>query len=104
MKRRAGPAVDDVQQAAVPGRGAGPAASGADAGALEYHDTAVGRLPRGPAADAALAAAAHSSAAEVPAPRVAAAPGAGLGRLVPVLCAVALAAAIAILAWRRSTA
>jgi hypothetical protein len=105
MKRRAGPAVDDVQQAPAPRRGAGrPAAPGADAGLLEYHDTAVGRLPRGPAADAALAAAALSSPAEVAAPDAEAARGAGLARLVPVLVAAALAAAIAILAWRRSTA
>jgi hypothetical protein len=65
---------------------------------LEYHDTAVGRLPRGPASDAALAAAALGRAD--PEPPAAAAPR----RLAPAAVAVAgLAAAIAIVLWRRSS-
>jgi hypothetical protein len=101
MRRRAGPAVDDVQHAAGPRRRAGAAAA-PGAAVLEYHDTAVGRLPRGPAGDAAVAAAALTSPAEVRATG-AAARGAVLGRAVPALFAAALAAVIAILAWRRST-
>ena len=73
----------------------------------------MGRLPVGPAADAALAAAAMKSGAEAaparPARRSAdvldlgaASRGAVLKRLVPALGA-ALAAAVAIVIWRRSS-
>ena len=62
---------------------------------LEYHDTAVGRLPRGPAADAALAAAALSE-GRAPDRHVAT-------RLLPAAAAAALAALVAIVLWRRST-
>jgi hypothetical protein len=76
---------------------------------VEYHDTAVGRLPVGPAADAALAAAraprvagpaGERRRAEVRDPR-AVSRGAALTRLVAALAA-ALAAAIAIVVWRRT--
>jgi hypothetical protein len=101
MRRRAGPAVDDVQHAAAGGRRAGgPAVP--RAAVLVYHDTAVGPLPRGPAADAALAAAALTSPGEV-GTHGATARGGVIGSVVPTLFAAALAAAIAILAWRRST-
>jgi hypothetical protein len=60
---------------------------------LEYEDTAVGPLPRGPAADAALAAAAAGTAA----PR----------RVAPLVrsaaVALALAAVVAVALWRRSS-
>lgn len=65
---------------------------------LEYRDTAVGRLPVGPAADAAVAAAAGAPAARA-AP---ASPAAVLTRPAAALAA-ALAAAIAIVLWRRSS-
>ncbi|MEA2382521.1 MAG: hypothetical protein QOH72_2492 [Solirubrobacteraceae bacterium] len=72
---------------------------------IEYQETAVGRLPVGPAADAALAAAAvgapERSSADVPEVG-AAARGAPLKRLAPALAA-GLAIAIAIAVWRRSS-
>jgi hypothetical protein len=116
-RRTGGPAVDDVQADGTPARTtAGVAAPGP--GGLRYHETAVGRLPVGPAADAALAAAAvrpadppdaHPPAAPERPPdpgRAAGAPsrGAVLRRLAPG-AAVALGAALAIvLVWRRATA
>jgi hypothetical protein len=74
---------------------------------IEYQETAVGRLPVGPAADAALAAAAvgapapERSSADLPEVG-AAARGAALKRLAPALAA-GLAIAIAIAVWRRSS-
>jgi uncharacterized protein len=92
------PALDDVQLA---GRGQAPRA----ATVLEYHDTAVGRLPKGPAADSALAAA-HAAPRERRSADVldlgAASRRAVLERVVPV-AAAGLAAAIAIVLWRRSS-
>ena len=77
---------------------------------VEYRDTAVGRLPVGPAADAALAAAAETRAAAdaravLDAPPAAEMPARGriTRRLLPALAGVA-AAAVAIVVWRRSTA
>ncbi len=81
---------------------------------LDYQDTAVGRLPVGPAADAALAAAATTSGAEAaparPARRSAdvldlgaASRGAVLKRARPRASARPLAAAVAIVVWRRSS-
>jgi hypothetical protein len=68
--------------------------------ALEYHDTAVGRLPVGPAADAARAAAARPAADDARRSRrwplpVPAAVGAGLA---------AIAAVVVIVVRRRSAA
>ena len=100
--------------ASAPGSTRAAATSGdAVVPTLDYQDTAVGRLPVGPAADAALAAAAMKSGAEAaparPARRSAdvldlgaASRGAVLKRLVPALGA-ALAAAVAIVIWRRSS-
>ncbi len=105
----AGPAVDDVQLDG-PSRRHGDGIPSTRTAAIEYQETAVGRLPVGPAADAALAAAA--TAPEPAAPRPArerrsaevldlgaASRGALLKRLVPA-AAAALAAAIAIFVWR----
>jgi carbon monoxide dehydrogenase subunit G len=107
----AGPATDDVQADGTPGRVADAVPASGPA-VLEYQETAVGRLPVGPAADAALAAAATSAVPAARPPRErrsadvldlgAASRGAVLKRLVPVLAA-ALAAAIAIVVWRRSS-
>jgi carbon monoxide dehydrogenase subunit G len=105
----AGPAVDDVGPdgtARRPRDGSAPTQTAV----LEYHETAVGRLPVGPAADAALAAAATASQPAAPrSARVrrsaevldlgAASRGAVLKRLVPA-AAAALAAVIAIVVWR----
>ncbi len=91
----------------------GPRAEGAApelaaAAGIEYEQTAVGRLPVGPAADAALAAAAAARPPAPPRPRPtadvldlgAASRGAVLKRALP--AAVAAAAALgAIIAWRR---
>jgi hypothetical protein len=71
---------------------------------VEYQETVVGRLPVGPAADAALAAAAETRAAA--AERRAADTPARCGvtrRLLPALAGLA-AAAVALVLWRRSTA
>jgi hypothetical protein len=100
-----GPAVDDVQADGAPGRRRDRATATA---VLEYHDTAVGRLPCGPAADAALAAAAATAAPPAPKSRNADVLDLGaawsrgiLKRFVPALAA-ALAAAIAIAIRRRA--
>jgi uncharacterized protein len=102
----AGPAVDDVQA----DRASERAQDTVVTAALEYQDTAVGRLPRGPAADAALSAAAVAgSGRQRQPPRRsaevldlgAASRGAVLKRLVPAV-ALALAAIIATVLWRRS--
>ena len=99
------PAADDVQL-----EGATNAAPATAALFLDYEETAVGRLPKGPAADAALAAAAARTAP----PRAArerrtaevldlgaASRGAVLKRVVP--AGVAAAAAIgALVLWRRN--
>ena len=74
---------------------------------IEYQETAVGRLPVGPAADAALAAAAVGPPAPERAPADApdvgaAARGGALKWLAPGLGA-ALTIAIAIVVWRRSS-
>ena len=74
---------------------------------VEYQDTAVGRLPVGPAADAALAAAAETRAA--PDETRAADPPARSAvtrRLLPALAGLAglAAAAVALVLWRRSAA
>jgi hypothetical protein len=71
------------------------------AAGIRYQETAVGRLPVGPAADAALAAAA-AGAPERPPADVGAVPRAALKRLLPALAA-ALAIAIAIVVRRRSS-
>jgi len=77
--------------------------------AIDYEETAVGRLPKGPAADAALAAAAASSpsARERPSADVldlgAASRGAVLKRAVPVAVAAAALGAV-IVVWRRRPA
>src|SRR3954451_17197610 len=78
--------------------------------ALEYQDTAVGRLPRGPAADAALAPGALGGPAADPAGpverdhRPAPVRAAAVRRVAPVAAALAaLAATIAIVLWRRSS-
>jgi uncharacterized protein len=99
-----GPAVDDVQSDGTPGRGE----VGIEAAVLEYQDTAVGRLPRGPAADAALRAAAATGSGPRPQRRSAevldlgaASRGAVLKRLVPAVV-LALAAIIVAVLWRRS--
>ncbi|HZB74817.1 MAG TPA: SRPBCC family protein [Solirubrobacteraceae bacterium] len=98
-----GPASDDVQS-----NGTVRHPVVAEAGALQYERTAVGRLPKGPAADAAVAAAAAGRPAAAPRERRtadvldlgAASRGAVLKRAVPV--AVAAAAALgAVIAWRR---
>ena len=96
--------------AGVRGNGSARGAAVAEAPtALDYEETAVGRLPKGPAADAALAAAA--AAAPSPSPRRsadvldlgAASRGAVLKRAVPVaLAAAALGAAVVV--WRRRAA
>jgi carbon monoxide dehydrogenase subunit G len=104
-----GPAVDDVQ-ANGRGRRAAPAPAAAIP-EIAYEATAVGPLPVGPAADAALAAAAAVRPAGAPRERRtadvldlgAASRGAVLKRAVPV--AVAAAAALgAVIAWRRRSA
>ena len=98
-----GPASDDVQS-----NGAVRRPVVAEAGPLQYEQTAVGRLPKGPAADAALAAAAAARPTAAPRERRtaevldlgAASRGAVLKRAVPL--AVAAAAALgAVVAWRR---
>jgi hypothetical protein len=71
------------------------------AAGIRYQETAVGRLPVGPAADAALAAVA-ARAPEPPPADVGAVPRAVLTRLLPALAA-ALAIAIAIVVRRRSS-
>jgi hypothetical protein len=108
----AGPAMGDVRTAgAADDAAAAVAAPGVPR--LEYQETAVGRLPVGPAADAALAAAAITSAGRAgrPAPERrpadvvdvgAASRGAVLKRLVAAL-AGALAAAVAMVLWRRTS-
>jgi uncharacterized protein len=98
------PAADDVQLAGAPS--APPATAAAQ---IEYEETAVGRLPKGPAADAALAAAAASRPPRPARERRtadvldlgAASRGAILKRAVPV-AAAAVAAIGAIAVWRRS--
>jgi hypothetical protein len=100
-----GPAVDDVQA-----NGHGPRAATAPEAAphLAYEETAVGRLPVGPAADAALAAAAAGRPAAAPRERRtadvldlgAASRGAVLKRVVPAVVAAA-AVAGAVIAWKR---
>ena len=78
---------------------------------VEYQETVVGRLPVGPAADAALAAAAETRAAAAKrraaaAERRAADTPARCGvirRLLPAVAGLA-AAAVALVLWRRSTA
>jgi hypothetical protein len=115
------PALDDVQLDREP---AAPAAS--PAGAIEYQETGVGRLPKGPAADAALAAAAAAPrtaradpalAAAAAAPRPARADSARATadardpsgasrrevrrRALPAVAA-AIAAVVAVVVWRRS--
>ena len=103
-----GPAVDDVQSngtvrrpVIIPGA------------TLEYEDSAVGRLPKGPAADAALAAgAAGRRLAAAPRERRtadvldlgAASRGAVLKRAVPVAVAAAAAVGAAVIVWRRRAA
>ena len=93
----------------VRGGGAARAAAAAEAApAIDYEETAVGRLPKGPAADAALAAAAVPGS---PPPRRsadvldlgAASRGAVLKRAVPVAVAAAALGAV-IVAWRRRAA
>jgi len=100
------PAADDVQS-----NGSARAPVAVAPAAIEYEDTAVGRLPKGPAADAALAAAAAGGRATRPRERRtaevldlgAASRGAVLKRAVPV--AAAAAAAIgAVIIWRRRAA
>ena len=75
--------------------------------ALDYEETPVGRLPKGPAADAALAAAAASRPRERPTADVldlgAASRGAVLKRAVPVAVAAAALGAV-IVVWRRRAA
>ena len=100
----AGPAVDDVQSDRTSGRGS----DGLGTSVLEYQDTRVGRLPVGPAADAALAAAATNGASPMRERRSAevldlgaASRGAVLKRVVPA-SAVALVAITAIVVWRKS--
>jgi uncharacterized protein len=99
------PAGDDLQ---LVGSGGAPPAGVTSL--LEYEETAVGRLPKGPAADAALAAAAERNGAAQPAPARRAADVLDLGaasrdavlrRVVPVAAAVA-GAAIAFILWRRN--
>ena len=101
-----GPAADDVQS-----NGAVRRPLVAHGAAVEYEESAVGRLPKGPAADAALAAAAAGRPIAAPRERRAAdvldlgaaSRGAVLKRAVPV--AVAAAAALgAVIAWRRRSA
>ncbi len=107
--RRCGPAVDDVQIDGPP-RGPSDGIGSTQTAVLEYQETAVGRLPVGPAADAALAAAATTPGPAAPRPTRArrsaevldlgaASRGAVLTRLVPAVAA-ALAAVIAIVVWR----
>jgi hypothetical protein len=100
-----GPAVDDVQSDGTP---RGPVVPGEERPALDYEETAVGRLPKGPATDAALAAARR-----VPPARErrtadvldlgAASRGALLKRAVPV-AVVAAAALGAVIVWKRRAA
>ncbi len=108
----AGSAIDDVRTDGTPGR-VTDAVAVPGAAVLEYHDTAVGRLPVGPAADAALAAADGTAGAPAARPARerrsadvldlgAASRGAVLKRLVPALAAV-LAVAIAIVVRRRTS-
>jgi carbon monoxide dehydrogenase subunit G len=106
MGAATGPAVDDVQSDGAP---RGPVVLGEPL-ALDYEETAVGRLPRGPAADAALAAAAAPSR---PSPRErrsadvldlgAASRSAVLKRVVPFAAAAAALGAV-IVVWRRRAA
>jgi uncharacterized protein len=108
MGAAAGPAVDDVQSN---GAARGPVVLGGEP-AIDYEETAVGRLPKGPAADAALAAAAASAQSSSP-PRErrsadvldlgAASRGAVLKRAVPVAAAAAAIGAV-IVVWRRRAA
>jgi carbon monoxide dehydrogenase subunit G len=104
-----GPAVDDVQIDGPPRR-LGDRIASTQSAVLEYEETAVGRLPVGPAADAALAAAAATPVPAAPRPTRArrsaevldlgaASRGAVLKRLVPAVAA-ALAAVLAIVVWR----
>jgi carbon monoxide dehydrogenase subunit G len=104
-----GPAVDDAQIEGT-SRRPGDGLTSPRTAILEYHETAVGRLPVGPAADAALAAAAKTPEPSAPRPARerqsaevldlgAASRGAVLKRLVPAV-AGALAAVIAIVVWR----
>jgi len=103
-------AVEMGGSAAGDARGNGAVhAPAAAAPAIDYEETAVGRLPKGPAADAALAAAAASSpsARERPSADVldlgAASRGAVLKRAVPVAVAAAALGAV-IVVWRRRAA
>jgi hypothetical protein len=99
-----GPAIDDATPGVVTGAGApGPAV--ATAVTIRYEETAVGRLPVGPAADAALAAVARPPARERRTADVldlgAASRGAVLKRALPVAAAAA-AAVTAVVLWRRN--